>query len=196
MKITRLHLLILGTFLIILAVYFIKSHNQKKHLRQESVKVESAALSDNAGGPEFQDTGIGDGEERFKILAAQAIAVAGEAWIDAKNSGRDVANGQQMLREAKSEYSTGQFKKAWNTARESISELKNARIDGVYYMVKPGDTLWGIAKMPQHYGKGSMWARIWRANKKIIPDKNLIRPRQVLLVPRARKIIDQLVSAK
>lgn len=31
------------------------------------------------------------------------------------------------------------------------------------YVVKKGDTLWGIAT--RHYGKGSLWTKIWEANK-------------------------------
>lgn len=36
------------------------------------------------------------------------------------------------------------------------------------YTVKKGDTLWGIAAMKQHYGKGSQWTKIYNANKEII----------------------------
>ena len=36
------------------------------------------------------------------------------------------------------------------------------------YTIKSGDTLWGIAAMSKHYGKGSMWQKIYDANKDII----------------------------
>lgn len=36
------------------------------------------------------------------------------------------------------------------------------------YTVKKGDSLWKIAAMPQHYGKGSQWTKIYDANKTII----------------------------
>lgn len=36
------------------------------------------------------------------------------------------------------------------------------------YTIKKGDTLWKIAAMPKHYGKGSQWTKIYNANKTII----------------------------
>lgn len=36
------------------------------------------------------------------------------------------------------------------------------------YTVKSGDSLWKIAAMDKHYGKGSMWTKIYDANKEII----------------------------
>ena len=38
----------------------------------------------------------------------------------------------------------------------------------VAYTIKKGDTLWKIAAMPTHYGKGSQWEKIYNANKTII----------------------------
>ncbi|MBQ5658108.1 MAG: LysM peptidoglycan-binding domain-containing protein [Peptococcaceae bacterium] len=39
---------------------------------------------------------------------------------------------------------------------------------GKTYTVKSGDCLWNIAQMPDHYGKGSEWIKIYNANKDII----------------------------
>jgi nucleoid-associated protein YgaU len=50
--------------------------------------------------------------------------------------------------------------------------------------VRRGDSLWAIAKMPRHYGRGAFWTKIWRANEKKIPDFDIIYPRQVLLIPK------------
>lgn len=36
------------------------------------------------------------------------------------------------------------------------------------YTVKKGDSLWKIAAMSKHYGKGSQWTKIYNANKTII----------------------------
>lgn len=36
------------------------------------------------------------------------------------------------------------------------------------YTIKSGDTLWAIAAMPQHYGDGTKWNKIYEANKDII----------------------------
>lgn len=47
------------------------------------------------------------------------------------------------------------------------------------YTVKPGDTLWGIAK--HFYGYGAAYPRIATANK--VTNPNLIYPGQVLIIP-------------
>lgn len=53
------------------------------------------------------------------------------------------------------------------------------------YVVKSGDTLWGIAK--RHYRKGSKYPKIYNANRKLIHDPDLIYPCQKIKVPRARR---------
>lgn len=50
------------------------------------------------------------------------------------------------------------------------------------YTVKSGDCLWNIAK--KFYGDGSLYTKIYNANKKIIgSNPNLIYPGQVLTIP-------------
>lgn len=49
------------------------------------------------------------------------------------------------------------------------------------YKVKKGDCLWNIAK--QFYGNGSMYTKIYEANKDKITKPNLIYPDQVLTIP-------------
>ena len=50
------------------------------------------------------------------------------------------------------------------------------------YVVKPGDTLWGIAKMLLQ--NGARWREIYDLNRNVIgPDPNLIRPGQSLRIP-------------
>lgn len=51
-----------------------------------------------------------------------------------------------------------------------------------YHEVVKGDTLWGIATMPKHYGNGFMWPLIFKANRDQIQDPDLIYPEQVLKV--------------
>ncbi len=50
------------------------------------------------------------------------------------------------------------------------------------YVVKPGDTLSGIAKAV--YGKAGRWREIYEANQDIIKNPNLIRPGWKLRIPR------------
>jgi len=49
------------------------------------------------------------------------------------------------------------------------------------YLVRPGDSLWGIAE--KFYRNGLEWKRIYLANKDKIKNPNLIRPFQVLRIP-------------
>jgi len=49
------------------------------------------------------------------------------------------------------------------------------------YIIKPGDTLYAIAK--RFYGNGALWKRIWEVNKDKINNPNLIYPLQILKIP-------------
>jgi LysM repeat protein len=49
------------------------------------------------------------------------------------------------------------------------------------HLVRPGDTLWAIAEV--HYGNGSEFPNIVRANPNQITDSDLIFPGQVLKIP-------------
>lgn len=49
------------------------------------------------------------------------------------------------------------------------------------YVVKPGDTLWGLAQ--RFYGSGYGWKTIWNANQDKVPDPNQITPGQQLTIP-------------
>jgi nucleoid-associated protein YgaU len=125
--------------------------------------------------------------EKKKKLAVEAVAVAGEYWIITKSKGRDYAAGQAILRRAKENLKQNNYDAAWELAHQSIKEFKKAPIKDVYYIVRRGDCLWNIAKMPRHYGRGSMWVKIWRANQKIIPDFDLIYSGQKLFIPKKHR---------
>ena len=128
--------------------------------------------------------------------AILAVAVAGEYWRIAHEEKRDVAQGQATLRHAKQLLAAGEYDAAWRLAHQAVKELQTAPVRVVkpasainatktkkYYTVRRGDTLWGIAKMPQHYRRGALWVKIWRANEKKIPDFDYIYPQQVLYIP-------------
>lgn len=54
-----------------------------------------------------------------------------------------------------------------------------------YYEVKPGDTLAGIAN--QHYNDPYKWTLIYRANRDLIGDADLLKPGWKLTIPRAEE---------
>ena len=50
-----------------------------------------------------------------------------------------------------------------------------------YYVIKSGDTLSGIAA--KFYGKGSLYPRIFEANREVIKNPDLIYPGQKIRIP-------------
>ena len=50
-----------------------------------------------------------------------------------------------------------------------------------YYEIKKGDSLWKISKT--FYGKGSRYNKIFKANKEVIKDPDLIFPGQKIRIP-------------
>ncbi|MFA9550076.1 MAG: LysM peptidoglycan-binding domain-containing protein [Hyphomicrobium sp.] len=84
-------------------------------------------------------------------------------------------------------------KDCWGRSVKQIARRKvyrnrhRARVHGRsgMYVVRRGDTLWGIAK--RHYGKGSKYRRIYGANRRRIRRPNRIYPRQRLYIPPLRR---------
>ncbi|MEM3059812.1 MAG: LysM peptidoglycan-binding domain-containing protein [Methanomassiliicoccales archaeon] len=50
-----------------------------------------------------------------------------------------------------------------------------------WHEVKKGDTLWKIAEI--YYGDGSLYTKIFEANRDILKDPNLIKVGQKLRIP-------------
>ncbi len=50
-----------------------------------------------------------------------------------------------------------------------------------YHEVKKGDTLWKIAE--NYYGDGSLYTKIFEANRNILKDPNVIKVGQKLRIP-------------
>jgi len=68
-------------------------------------------------------------------------------------------------------------------AEHVIGQFEQARIDSgpLIHVVAEGETLTHIAQ--QHYGDVKKWQLIAEANKKVLPDVNLIRPGMRLVIP-------------
>ncbi len=66
---------------------------------------------------------------------------------------------------------------------EELANLKETR---GFYTVKYGDWLSKLAEYPEVYGKGNWrrWPEIYKANKRLIKDPNLIYPNWKLVIPR------------
>ena len=63
------------------------------------------------------------------------------------------------------------------------SQLSSEDTGDQSYTVVKGDTLSGIAK--KFYGKANLWTKIHAANKDQVPNPDVIRPGQVLRIPKA-----------
>jgi hypothetical protein len=57
--------------------------------------------------------------------------------------------------------------------------------DQLTVVVRPGDTLWGLAQA--EYGDGERWHGLYAANRDQISDADIIQPGQLLDVPRPRR---------
>jgi len=58
------------------------------------------------------------------------------------------------------------------------------------HVVKKGESLWWIAKYKDQYNDPYLWPIIYKANKKMIKDENLIYPGQKFEIPRAGYNLD------
>jgi nucleoid-associated protein YgaU len=187
MRITKLHFLLL-MIAILVGGFYVYQVQQEKERRAAQAAIEAARQSEQRRVE--AEKRLKEELDKKKELAIQAVAVAGEYWLLAKKEGRDVAQGQATLHQAKEILGQEDFPKALELARQSITELKSAPLVSkkvskkLYYKVRKGDSLWTIARMPRHYGRGAMWTKIWRANESKISDFDLIYPRQVLLIPK------------
>lgn len=186
MKITKLHLLLI-VIIVLIGCFYVVQVQQESMRRHEEQLIAAAAAADRkrAEIEERLRKEEAARAEKLQQVAVQVVAVAGEYWQMSQQSGRDVAEGQATLHQAKEVLAQGQSEEAIDLARRAIDELKRAPIKDVYWVVRRGDCLWRIAKMPRHYGRGAAWPRIWHANKKKIRDFDLIYPRQKLLIPNA-----------
>jgi len=55
------------------------------------------------------------------------------------------------------------------------------------YVVKPGDTLYGIAE--EHYGRGELWVTIARANRQLTDPSKLLVGQKITLPPRKEAVL-------
>jgi nucleoid-associated protein YgaU len=187
MRITKLHIILVAIVMGFGAVFAYQYQVERK--RQAAIVEEQRRRTEEERRARIQ-------KEQMKLSASKAVAVAGGHRLSCKKEGKDIAAAQETLRGAKASLSLEDYAQAEALARQSIEEFKLAKIVSVYYTVRRGDSLWKIAKMPKHYGKGSMWPVIWRANESKIADFDVLRTRQVLLIPKTESEIKKNMRVK
>lgn len=103
-----------------------------------------------------------------------------EATIESFTWGERDATGDIYYTMALKEYKRVKTSKAGEkeTTRETKAPESNS---GKTYTVKNGDCLWNIAK--RFYGDGSLYSKIYNANKDKIKDPNVIYTGQVIRIP-------------
>jgi nucleoid-associated protein YgaU len=187
MRITKLHL-ILFVAAAVCAVFFALQYQQEKIKRAAVIEEQNRKADEDARARVEID--------KKSQSASKAIAVAGEYWLKGRKEGREISAGQAILHKAKESLGLNKFGEAEALARQSIEEFKKAELTTIKYTVKRRDNLWKIAKMKQHYGRGSMWPVIWRANEKKIPDFDVLRVRLVLAIPKSESEINKYTRHK
>jgi len=134
---------------------------------------------------EIQESVDTDRLKKLEQKVRQLIAVTGEKIKLKKKDGFDISSAVIMLKNAKNSYDLSDFENAIVYARESsniIDTLKKVSSPNVkVYIIKKGDTLWGISK--KYYKKGSKWYDIWKANKERIPDFDKVYRGQKIIIP-------------
>lgn len=96
-------------------------------------------------------------------------------------------NGKYMVKQATHTVSGGytvklELRKVLPAKEEAGGAEEAQAATGDTYTVKPGDSLWKIAK--QFYGNGALWTKLYEANKDTIgSNPNLIYPGQTLTIP-------------
>jgi len=182
MRITKLHLILVGLF-VVAGFFSLKEYYRRQtEARKAREELERIKREEEL---EEQKRRIEEAARLKKeTLAREAIAVAGEYWKIARKEGRDVSKGQATLRLAKDTLNIeNDPEKAWELARQAIEELKNASYADKSYTVRRGDTLWGISAMKVHFSDGRKWKYIYLANKPKIKNPRIIFPRQKFTIP-------------
>lgn len=187
MKITKLHIILLAMVLAFGSVFAYQYRVERK--RQLAVIAEQKRRAEEEARARLE-------REKMKETAVKSVAVAGEYWLKGKKEGKDIALPQDTLHRAKESLTSENFEMADALARQAISEFQAAKPLNITYTVKRGDSLWRIARMQQHYGRGSMWPVIWRANEKKVPDFDELRRNQVLLIPKTEAEIKKYTRVR
>ncbi|OGR89112.1 MAG: hypothetical protein A2992_01330 [Elusimicrobia bacterium RIFCSPLOWO2_01_FULL_59_12] len=189
MKITRLHLLILGigvVFLIFGTVNWVDQWQRARALRPAG-KTKPQASPDAERIVQIPETDKAGVIERQIASAAQSIAVVGEAYRLLNKQFGDIPPIAAPLRAAKQYQAQGQHAQALASTRASWQALKafRSKINRVSqpYQVARGDTLWRIAELHSPVRAGAGWVTIWKANRNLVSNFDRIEVGWTLAIP-------------
>lgn len=188
-RITKLHLMLFLTAVMLTFFFFLQQSQQYSmnalfdRFPYEIIKKKPAFVAPAAESRDIPAQSVI--RDTIEQDTRQVIAVAGEDMKIAIKQGKDVAEGQSVLRRAKDLFSEEQYRPAMHQAQQAIEEFKIASVKLLStYRVKRRDTLWAIARRQDVYGRGSKWVTLWRANEEKISDFDYIYSGQVLTIPR------------
>lgn len=142
-----------------------KAEEQARRLREAQEKAELARQSREASAKQHAEQ-LAQKREEEAQKAEEGKALSEAAALKEK--------AEAMKREAEAIERQAEAMKAAAQGAAGAEET--------VYVVKPGDTLSGIAKAV--YGKAGRWREIYEANKDVIKSPNLIRPGWKLRIPR------------
>jgi len=112
------------------------------------------------------------------------MALAPEVLVQRRSELKDIEAQIAQLEEDKIS-SLPEMQAKLDRIKQMLGQLRTrtAKPVTVDYMVVRGDNLWNIAKKEDIYDDPYMWPRLYRANRDLIKDPDLIYPEQKLAVP-------------
>jgi len=141
--------------------------------RQAVQEAENAGINT----PELADAKGALASAEHAVEQANALLAAGEAERAAyrlDNALADCLRAEDLAR-----------RRSVSTAsREPVGPPERFAVQPERYMVRRGETLWGISAREQIYNNPFMWPLIYKANAQQIRDPDLIFPRQIFVIPR------------
>lgn len=137
------------------------------------------------------------------VFERQSDVKQGEARVEARGEAGEEANREtqvevrgearrEIIAEARGELRREAQRKAKGEvrgevrgeARKEAKETTRKKAEHkTQYVVKKGDCLWWIARYKDKYNNPKLWPLIYKANKRIIKNPNLIYPGQKFIIP-------------
>ena len=124
-----------------------------------------------------------------QLSSAKEAEKAASSFLEQKNYDESIAESKDAIRLSQVIFEQGRLiasNRSVQITRDGYGEVEDIGGGWKRYVVrdkKPADCLWCIAARAMVYGKGELWTRIYKANRKAIKNPGLIYPKQVLFIP-------------